>query len=116
MTSHVSRRSLIKSLAATVSLGPLVPRIRWLERSDFDPWVEVNPGHIRHNLSEVARRVGGRPVLAVVKNNGYGLGHVNAARALEAESGISGFAVVKLSEAVVLRDGGIKKPVLWMGP
>jgi alanine racemase len=55
-------------------------------------------------------------VLAVVKNNGYGLGHLNAARALEPESQVSGFAVVKLSEAMALRDGGIRKPVLWMGP
>jgi alanine racemase len=55
-------------------------------------------------------------VLAVIKNNGYGLGVINVARALEPRPEIAGFAVVKLNEAVTLRDAGIRKPVLLMGP
>jgi alanine racemase len=38
------------------------------------------------------------------------------ARLLEPLPEISGFAVVKLDEAVTLRDRGVKKPVLLMGP
>lgn len=84
--------------------------------SSFDPWVEIHPGQLRHNVSEVSRRVEGRPILAVIKNNGYGLGLVNVARILEPLPAIEGFAVVKLQEAISLREAGIRKPVLLMGP
>jgi alanine racemase len=82
----------------------------------FDPWVEVNGANLRHNVSEIGRHVGGRPVLAVIKNNGYGLGVVNAARLLEPLQAVSGLAVVKLDEAIRLRDAGMRKPVLLLGP
>ncbi len=58
----------------------------------------------------------GRPVLAVIKNNGYGLGVVNSARTLEPHASVHGFAVVKLQEALDLREQGIKKPILLMAP
>jgi alanine racemase len=67
-------------------------------------------------VGEVARLVAPREILAVVKNNGYGLGVANVARMLEPLTAISGFAVVKLAEAVALREAGIRKPVLLMGP
>ena len=84
--------------------------------SRFDPWVEVNAQNLRHNVEEIARRAGGRPILAVIKNNGYGLGVVNVARALDGDARVAGFAVVKFQEAMSLRDAGIRKPVLLMGP
>jgi alanine racemase len=84
--------------------------------TSFDPWVEVHAGHLRENVAEIARRAGGRPILAVIKNNGYGLGVVNVARVLEPLPAIAGFAVVKLYEAMALRDAGIRRPVLLMGP
>ena len=84
--------------------------------AEFDPWVEIFPDNLRHNVSEVTRRVSGRPIMAVIKNNGYGLGVVNAARILEPLSAVEGFAVVKAQEAHQLRDARIKKPVLLMGP
>lgn len=83
--------------------------------SACDPWVEVNPQHLRHNVEQVRTRVGGRPILAVIKNNGYGLGLVNAARTFERLQGVAGLAVVKLHEAMTLRDAGIRAPVLLMG-
>ena len=45
-------------------------------------------------------------MLAVIKNNGYGLGVVNSAQVLEPHAPIHGFAVVKLQEALDLRDAG----------
>lgn len=82
----------------------------------FDPWVEISAANLRHNVAEVHRHVGSRPVLAVIKNNGYGLGLLNAARVLEPLAEVSGLAVVKLQEAMTLRDAGIRKPLLLLGP
>ena len=82
----------------------------------FDPWVEINAENLRHNVGEIARRTDGRPILAVIKNNGYGLGVANVGRLLDADARIAGFAVVKLHEAMTLRDAGIAKPILLMGP
>jgi alanine racemase len=84
--------------------------------SSFDPWVEISPDNLHHNVGEITRRVGGRPILAVIKNNGYGTGVTTVARLLEPEPAIAGLAVVKLHEAVALRDAGIRKPVLLLGP
>ena len=84
-------------------------------QSFFDPWVEVHTGNLRQNAAEIARLTK-RPILAVIKNNGYGLGVVSSAKALESSPSIHGFAVVKLQEALDLRAQGIKKPVLLMAP
>jgi len=84
-------------------------------QSVFDPWVEVHTAHLRQNAAEIARLTK-RPVLAVIKNNGYGLGVGPSAKALEPSASIHGFAVVKLQEALDLRAQGIKKPVLLMAP
>ena len=84
-------------------------------QSAFDPWIEVHTDHLRRNAAEIAR-VTKRPVLAVIKNNGYGLGVTSSARALEPSASVHGFAVVKLQEALDLRDQGIKKPILLMAP
>src|SRR6266705_3530713 len=84
--------------------------------SSFDPWVEIHRENLRHNVQEISRRVASRPILAVIKNNGYGMGVANVARLLEPQAEIFGFAVVKLHEAISLRDSGIRKPILLLGP
>ncbi|PYU00210.1 MAG: alanine racemase [Acidobacteria bacterium] len=84
--------------------------------SSFDPWVEIHRENLRHNIAEISRRVSARPVLAVIKNNGYGTGVANIAQLLEPQPEIFGFAVVKLHEAFSLRDAGIRKPILLLGP
>jgi alanine racemase len=84
--------------------------------SSFDPWIEVHTENLRHNVREVARRASPRPILAVIKNNGYGLGVANVARVFEPLPEVAGFAVVKLDEAFRVREAGVKKPVLLMGP
>src|SRR5688500_19956634 len=70
---------------------------------------------MRKKAAEYAR-ITKRPVLDVIKNNGYGLGVASSAKALEPSASIHGFAVVKLQEALDLRAQGIKKPVLLMAP
>jgi alanine racemase len=115
-----SRRTVLK-------MGPALAAAGWasttastvsaaVQDSSFDPWVEVHPDNVRHNVGEIRRRVSGRPILAVIKNNGYGSGVDNIARILDPLSEIEAVAVVKLQEAMVLRDAGIKKPILLMGP
>ena len=84
--------------------------------SSFDPWVEIHRENLRHNVQEISRRVASRPILAVVKNNGYGMGVTNIAQLLDPQREIFGFAVVKLHEATSLRDAGIRKPILLLGP
>ena len=84
--------------------------------SSFDPWVEIRPDHLRHNVAEIRRRVAGRPIIAVIKNNGYGLGIENVGRLLGPRPEVAALAVIKLHEAVVLREAGVRKPILLMGP
>jgi alanine racemase len=119
----LSRRGFM-STAATLAGGALCdpwPRalfdgIAQSSISSFDPWIEIHAGHLVHNVAAVSKRVGNRPILAVVKNNAYGMGLTDAARLLEPLPSIHGFAVVKLQEAIALRDGGSRKPILLMGP
>src|SRR5437773_10910615 len=111
-----SRRGFLRAVSLVPVAGAAPPaqasRVVTLRDSSFDPWVEVDGASLRHNIAEIHRRNGGRPILAVIKNNGYGAGVVNVAKVLEPLAPVAGFAVVKLHEAVSLRDGGIRKPVL----
>jgi alanine racemase len=73
----------------------------------------VIPANLEHNVATL-RRLGGRPILAVVKNHGYGLDYRIVAKLLEPNSGIEGFAIVRADEALVLREQGVRKPILLM--
>jgi alanine racemase len=113
-----TRRTFLTAGAALPLAGVQSPARRGGEspvHSTLDPWIEVHAGHLRANARTVARHVK-VPVLAVIKNNGYGAGVVQVARALEPLPEIRGYAVVKMHEAHVLRDAGVRKPVLLMGP
>ena len=85
------------------------------ERTGPDPWIELAAGALRRNLAAIRERVGNRPVMAVIKANGYGHGLVPFATMLQAE-GIRRFAVAKVSEAVALRESGIGGTILSFGP
>jgi alanine racemase len=100
----------------TVSAAATVPLIQSVRDSSFDPWIEIQPSHLEANVAAVASAAGGRPILAVIKNNGYGLGVVPVARVLAPLPQIAGLAVIKLQEAMTLRDAGITSPILLMGP
>ena len=86
-----------------------------LHADRFDPWVEVIPKHLTEAVKEVRRLSGDRPILAVVKNNGYGLDLGTVGRLLQDDPDILGFAVVKGEEALTLRSAGVQKPILLMG-
>jgi alanine racemase len=116
----VSRRTMLSVTPALASLGwasgAAPAAAETSSGSGFDPWVEVNADNLRHNVRQVASRVSPRPILAVIKNNGYGGGVVEVARLLEAQKEVAGLAVIKLQEAMALRDAGVRKPILLMGP
>lgn len=114
----VSRRSFFTTAVGAPFLSTHVLAQSSARRhdSEFDPWIEVYPANLRNNVAEVSRRAGGKPILAVIKNNGYGLGLANVARIFNPLTQVAGFAVVKADEAHTLRDAGIRKPVLFMGP
>ncbi|NJD20202.1 MAG: hypothetical protein FIA95_13090, partial [Gemmatimonadetes bacterium] len=116
----VSRRSFVAGLAAAAAApGRLVaaqspPRPPKAMSDRFDPWIEVDAAAVLDNVATLSRLAGGRPLLAVGKNNAYGLGYADAARILERSPHVEGFAVVKTAEAHTLRDAGVTKPVLLM--
>ena len=111
----MKRRDFLKAGAALPALGLHPTQAEPTRHSSLDPWIEVHAGHLRANVAAV-HKLTGVPILAVIKNNGYGAGVSNVARALQSLDQVHGFAVVKLQEALALRDDGIRKPILLMGP
>ena len=80
-------------------------------------FARVDLDAVRANYAAVARHVAGPKaplVIAVVKANAYGHGAVPVARALE-QAGAAMLACADIEEAVTLRDGGIRAPILVFG-
>ncbi|HXE57264.1 MAG TPA: alanine racemase [Gemmatimonadales bacterium] len=77
-------------------------------------WVDVDLAALLANASTVARASGTR-LLPMVKANGYGLGAVPVARALEAVDPW-GFGVACVEEGIELRAAGITRPIVAFTP
>ncbi|MBF4983125.1 alanine racemase [Nonlabens mediterrranea] len=74
--------------------------------------LEVNLAALEHNFHYLKSKLqSGVKFMAVVKANAYGHGAVAIAHRLQ-ELDVDYFAVAYVSEAVELRDNGIKKPIL----
>jgi alanine racemase len=69
---------------------------------------------IRANFAEAKRRAEGREPIAVIKSDAYGHGAIPVARTLQ-QAGCRWYAVVRVAEAVVLREAGFLEPVLVLG-
>lgn len=114
----LSRRSFIAGMAAAAAVGPrhasAAPPPPRQVQGRYDPWIEVDGSAMLDNAATLSRLAGGRPILAVVKNNAYGAGYPAAVRTLERSPHVEGFAVVKSNEAAILRDLGVIKPILLM--
>jgi len=87
---------------------------RAFSSESFDPWIEIDRGAFQHNVREAARLAGGRPILAVCKNNAYGLGDQAVGPLLADCPEVGGIACVRVQEAVVMREAGVTKPILNM--
>ena len=81
----------------------------------IDPWIELDLDNLAANVKEVRRMIGSRPIMAVVKCNAYGHGAVEIATALQNNSKVDHFAVVKLREGLDLRQNNIKGMILNLG-
>jgi len=77
--------------------------------------VEVDVDALVHNL-RVLHTIAGVPVLAVVKADAYGHGAPGVAAALDGDARLAGFGVSLVEEGVQLRVGGVRAPVLVLGP
>lgn len=80
----------------------------------FDPWIELDRAAWAHNVREAARVAGGRPILAVVKNNAYGLGDRAVGPLLADMPQVGGLAAVRVEEALAMREEGVTKPIVVM--
>lgn len=104
----VGASGAIAAQARTVRLRP------GGDDAGFDPWMEIIAPHVRHNATEVSRLAGGRPILAVVKNNAYGMGDSLMGPLLAGCREVAGVASVRPAEALAMRAAGVRKPILTM--
>ena len=85
-----------------------------------DAWVEVNLGHLEHNILEIKKTVfknsknANTKLLAVIKADAYGHGSIMCAPTLLA-CGISVFGVASIDEALELRQNKFTAPILVLG-
>ena len=77
-------------------------------------WVEIDLGALCRNGAAVAARAG-VPLLPMVKADGYGLGGLRAALALESLDPW-GYGVATVTEGDELRRGGIARPIIVFTP
>lgn len=73
--------------------------------------MEINFSALGKNIDYIAKHSAPARIMAVVKGNAYGLGALDVAQFL-ASAGVQAFAVDNIAEALELRMGGIKLPIL----
>ena len=103
--------ALPQALAAERARAEPVPPGR--EGTTSDVWVEVKLGNVAWNLARIRRAAGGRPVMAVLKANGYGHGVAGLARHLAPE--LHGILVNHLGEVAQLAQANLGVPILHFG-
>ena len=73
--------------------------------------VTIDTGALRHNLQVIRGLAPNSRVMAVIKANAYGHGLIAVAQTLDAADA---FAVARVDEGLVLREAGIKAPILLL--
>ncbi len=74
-------------------------------------YVEINLNNIKLNYELLKRITAGRPVIAVVKADAYGHGIERVSSLLESLD-VYALGVAFISEGIILRKSGIKKPII----
>ena len=82
----------------------------------FKTWVEIKKSAVANNILVFRKLLKPKTKLfAVVKSNAYGHGLLTFSKIAD-QSGVDGFCVDSVVEGVKLREEGIKKPILVLGP
>ncbi len=82
----------------------------------FKTWIEISRKAVQHNLKTFRSLIGSKTKLfAVVKSNAYGHGLVTFSKIADS-LGVDGFCVDSVVEGARLREEGIEKPILVLGP
>ena len=76
-------------------------------------WAEIDLGALRRNATAMSSR--GAPLLPMVKADAYGIGVIQATRALE-QLDPWGYGVATVAEGAELRAAGIERPILVCTP
>lgn len=80
---------------------------------EIDRWVEIDVGLIRKNIKKI-KKFTGRKFMATVKSDFYGMGAAYLSKKID--DIVDYFGVATPSEALELKEEGIKKPILVLGP
>jgi len=76
-------------------------------------WVEIGKSALSHNLKQFKKIIGPQVrLMAVVKSNAYGHGLLEIAKLCDSSREVGMLCTVNLSEALILKQKGIKKPIL----
>jgi len=81
--------------------------------NDHTDWLEIELGAFKRNIKKM-KEITGKPVMAVIKANGYGHGLVEIARAA-IQGGAVICGVARVEEAFQIRDKGLKGQILVLG-
>lgn len=79
-------------------------------------YARVDLDAIAYNMDQMKKNLNpNTEIMAVIKADGYGHGAIQIAQMLEQIHYVWGYAVATLDEAIVLKNAGMKKPVLVLG-
>lgn len=76
-------------------------------------WAEVNLTRLEENLAAIRQKVAPAKVMLIVKANAYGHGLAEVSKALAGKTDYVGVAV--LEEGIMLRELGVKAPIIVLG-
>ncbi len=72
--------------------------------------------NVRYNLDQIASRLAdGTKIIGVIKTDGYGHGALPIAKELETLDYVHGYGVATAEEALMLKNNGIRKPIIIIG-
>lgn len=79
-------------------------------------YARIDLDAVLHNMRHMKAGIDDKTkMIAVIKTDGYGHGSIPIADVLEAEEYVWGYAVAAPEEAFLLREHGIRKPILILG-
>lgn len=76
----------------------------------------INLDNIRYNMDQIAGAISdSTKIICVIKTDGYGHGALPIARELEELDYVHGYGVATAEEAMMLKNNGIRKPIIIIG-